>query len=337
MDPLPIVFIAVIVVLLFVTGWFSGCETAIESCNQFKFRVKANDGNKVAKLATRIIDKFDKNVINVLIGYNIASTIMSTVATVAFAMLLPENLNGIVNLLSTIVIAVLCYVFSDTLPKIIARASPDKYLTISVYPIIFFYYLFWPFIQLFHLISVGVKKVFKVKNESEFTEEDFSNTVDEFEDQGLLEEEDSEVIQAALEFDDITVKECFTPLEKMTCINIDGLTNSELNKILLDSKFSRIPIFSEDINNIIGILNVKQYFNEYMEDKHVSVPSILNEVYFIEPNTMIDDLFEGFKKHRTHLAIVKQNDKVLGMITMDDILEELVGEISNIKKVEEDK
>ena len=331
MDPWQIV---VIVILLFVTAWFSGCETAISSCNQFKFRVLANDGNKTAKYATKIIDKFDNNVISVLIGYNISSTVMSTLATVMFVAFLPSEL---VNLVSTIVIAVLCYVFSDTLPKIVARAAPDTYLKISVYPMIFFYYLFWPLIQLFALISKGVKKLFKVKEDISFTEEDFSNTVDSFEDEGYLEEEESDVIQNALEFDDITVKECFTPIEKMTCINIDGLSNEDLNKILLESKFSRIPIYSEEINNIIGVLNVKQYFNEYMEDKHVSVPSILNDVYFITPNTMIDDLFEGFKKHRTHLAIVKQNDKVLGMITMDDVLEELVGELSSIKKVEEEK
>ena len=331
MDPWQIV---VIVILLFVTAWFSGCETAISSCNQFKFRVLANDGDKHAKYATKIIDKFDNNVISVLIGYNISSTIMSTLATVMFVAFLPSEF---VNLVSTIVIAVLCYVFSDTLPKIIARAAPDTYLKISVYPMIFFYYLFWPLIQFFALISKGVKKLFKVKEDVSFTEEDFSNTVDSFEDEGYLEEEESDVIQNALEFDDITVKECFTPLEKMTCINIDGLSNEDLNKILLESKFSRIPVYSEEINNIIGVLNVKQYFNEYMEDKHVSVPSILNEVYFITPNTMIDDLFEGFKKHRTHLAIVKQNDKILGMITMDDVLEELVGELSSIKKVEEEK
>ena len=331
MDPWQIV---VIVILLFVTAWFSGCETAISSCNQFKFRVLANDGNKTAKYATKIIDKFDNNVISVLIGYNISSTVMSTLATVMFVAFLPSEL---VNLVSTIVIAVLCYVFSDTLPKIVARAAPDTYLKISVYPMIFFYYLFWPLIQLFALISKGVKKLFKVKEDISFTEEDFSNTVDSFEDEGYLEEEESDVIQNALEFDDITVKECFTSIEKMTCINIDGLSNDDLNKILLESKFSRIPVYSEEINNIIGVLNVKQYFNEYMEDKHVSVPSILNDVYFITPNTMIDDLFEGFKKHRTHLAIVKQNDKVLGMITMDDVLEELVGELSSIKKVEEEK
>ena len=331
MDPLPIVFI---VVLLVITGWFSGCETAISSCNQFKLRVRANDGSKTAKYAIKFIDKFDKSVISVLIGYNISSTIMSTLATAMFIVFLPSHL---VNLVSTIVIAVLCYVFSDTLPKIVARAAPDTYLTLSVYPMIFFYYLFWPLTQFFNLVSKLVKKIFKVKEDVTITEEDFSNTVENLEETGALEEEESDVIQNALEFDDITVKECFTPVEKMTCICIDGLTNVEMNKILLDSKFSRIPIYSENIDNIIGVLNVKQYFNEYMEDKHVSIPSILNEPYFISPSTMIDDLFEGFKKHRTHLAIVKQNDKVLGMITMDDVLEELVGELTTTKSQEEDK
>ena len=167
MDPLPIVFI---VVLLVITGWFSGCETAISSCNQFKLRVRANDGSKTAKYAIKFIDKFDKSVISVLIGYNISSTIMSTLATAMFIVFLPSHL---VNLVSTIVIAVLCYVFSDTLPKIVARAAPDTYLTLSVYPMIFFYYLFWPLTQFFNLVSKLVKKIFKVKEDVTITEEDY--------------------------------------------------------------------------------------------------------------------------------------------------------------------
>lgn len=326
--------ILLIVILLVLTAFFSGAETAIESCNQFKFRVKANEGNKNAKLVVKTIDKFSENIISVLIGYNVTSTIMSTVSTVLFVTFAGD----LANVLSTVVIAVCCYIFSDTLPKIVARTVPDKYLSFSVYPLFLAYYLFFPLIKFFALVSNLFKKMLKIKEDVTLTEEDFSNVVDFLEDEGKLDEDETDVIQNALEFDDITVKECFTPKSKMSMINIEGATNQEVNEMLLKSEFSRLPVYEGDEDNIIGILNVKQYFNEYMEDKHVSIPSILNDVYFIEPNTMIDDLFEGFKKNKTHIAIVRSKEgKVLGMITMDDVLEELVGEMTSTNLVKEVK
>lgn len=314
-----------IVLMLILTAWYSGAETAIESCNQFKFKVKANEGNKTAKYACKIIEKFNDNVISVLIGYNITSTVMSTISTVVFALYVNAEL---VNIVSTAVISILCYVFSDTLPKIIARSSPDKYLTFSVYPMIVSYFLFYPLIKFFGFVSWLIKKTFRIKEDITLTQEDFANYVDSIEDKGEIDEEESDIIQNTLDFADTTVKECFTPANKMTMINIDKISNQKLNELLLDSKYSRIPLYVKNKNNIVGILNVKKYFNEYINDKHVNIMSIVNEPYFIEPNTKIDTLFEGFKKNRTHIAIVKQNGKVLGMITMDDVLEELVGEIS---------
>lgn len=321
-----------ILVLTILTAFFSGAETAIESCNQFKFKVKAGEGSRTAKLVIKIINKFDEQIISVLVGYNIVTTIISTVATIVFSAYLKAE--WIVNLVSTIVITILIYIFGDTLPKIVAKRAPDTYLTLFAYPLMFFYYVFYIVNKLFYYLSLGVKKLFKIKKDVTLTEEDFSNFVDEVEEDGKLDEDETDIILNSLDFLETDVKQCFTPANKMEMIDIDNITNEMLNGKLLNSNFSRMPVYKKDKNNIVGILTVKKYFNEYMKDKHVSISSILSKPYFVDPNTKLDDLFEGFNKFHTHIAIVKNKNIVVGMVTMDDLLEELVGQNENVSNVE---
>ena len=295
-----------ILVLTILTAFFSGAETAIESCNQFKFKVKAGEGSRTAKLVIKIINKFDEQIISVLVGYNIVTTIISTVATIVFSAYLKAE--WIVNLVSTIVITILIYIFGDNVFYIVNK--------------------------LFYYLSLGVKKLFKIKKDVTLTEEDFSNFVDEVEEDGKLDEDETDIILNSLDFLETDVKQCFTPANKMEMIDIDNITNEMLNEKLLNSNFSRIPVYKKDKNNIVGILTVKKYFNEYMKDKHVSISSILSRPYFVDPNTKLDDLFEGFNKFHTHIAIVKNKNIVVGMVTMDDLLEELVGQNENVSNVE---
>ena len=249
-DPNPLVHLwwILILFLILLTAFFSGAETAMESCNKFKFKVKASEGSRSAKLVVKILNKFDENLISVLVGYNVVTTIISTIATIYFTYIIAPEF---VNLASTIIISVLVYLFGDTLPKICARYAPDTFIKLSSYLLVLF---------------------------------------------------------------------------KMEMIDLNNLSNEKLNQLLLNSNYSRIPMYYKNRNNIVGILTVKKYFNAYIEDKHVNIESILNQPYFVDSNATIDSIFEGFNKNRTHLAIVKNKDTVVGMVTMDDLLEELVGE-----------
>lgn len=331
-DPLSNLWWILIAFLTIVTAFFSGAETAIESCNQFKFKVIASEGNRIGKTVVKIINKFDESIISVLIGYNIVTTIISTLSTIIFLSYFNQD-EVLANLISTISISILIYIFGDTLPKIVARKAPDTYMKLGAYFLMFFYYLFYPVIKFFYFISWCIKKIFKIKKDITLTEDDLSNYIEEVEEHGKLDEDESDIIQNSIDFLDTSVKECLTSFSKMEMINLENLSNEDLNKILLNSKYSRIPVYEKNKNNIIGILTVKKYFNAYMEDKHVNVYSILNKPYFVSSNTTLDDLFEGFNKFHTHIAIVKNQDKVIGMVTMDDLLEELVGEneINNVK------
>ena len=330
-EPLSWIIIAICVLLHF---FFSASETALSCCNRFKMQVKADDGSRSAKLVIKVLNKFDRALTAVLIGSNIVAIAASTVSTVLFLRLFMNSgmADFSISLISSIVISLLIYALGDALPKTIARAIPDTISTIVIYPI---YGILWfltyiiPITLLFEQFTKLIDKIFKVKNDSHFTEEDFEMTVDKVTDEGVLEEEQAEIIQSALEFVDTNVKEVLTPKDRIFFFFFNGLTHEKLKDILIHTNYSRIPIYDEEFDNIIGVLHIKSYFHAIKQRSNASIRKMLQKPYFISSNVMIDDLFNGFKKHHTHIAIVRdKNKKVIGMVTMEDVLEELVSDIS---------
>ena len=171
-------------------------------------------------------------------------------------------------------------------------------------------------------------KLFKVKEEESITADQFEDVIDDVTDEGVLEEETGEIIQSALEFADTNVKEVLTPREKIFALDINGLSSDKLFDVLENTSFSRIPIYKHTIDNIISVLHVKIFFKQYMQKKDIRISKTLQKPYFVSSKIMIDDLFNGFKKKKTHIAFVRDNKmRVIGMVTMDDVLEELVGNI----------
>lgn len=326
--PISWLIIIICVVLHF---FFSACETALSCCNRFKFQVAADEGNKTAKVVLKVSEKFDRTLMTVLIGSNIVAIIISAVSTLLFLNILFKSglNNSVISLISSIAMALLVYIFGDALPKTIARAIPDTISKIFIWPVYILTLLLTPITIIFDGLAKLIEKIFKVKNDETFTEEDFENVVENVTDEGVLEEEQSEIIQSALEFVDTNVKEVFTPKEKIFALDIRELTHEKLRSILMTTKYSRIPIFDREFDNFIGVLHVKTYFKEITKNPNVSIRKILQKPYFVTSSIMIDDLFNGFKKHHTHLALVRDNKKhVIGMVTMEDVLEELVSDIS---------
>ena len=191
--------------------------------------------------------------------------------------------------------------------------------------------LLFPITWIFEKLTKLIEKAFKVKDEAQFDEEDFENVVEKVSDEGILEEEQSDIIQSALEFADTNVKEVLTPRNKIFALDIRNLDKEKLNKIILDTNYSRIPIYDGNIDNIIGVLRIKTYLSAYLRNPNVSLKKKLEKPYFVSSKIMIDDLFNGFKKHHTHIAFVRDNNKrIIGMVTMDDVLEELVSDIAEV-------
>lgn len=327
----PLILWIIIVVLLLLVCFFSGAETALACCNRFKISAEAENGKKYAKTLLKILDNYNRALTTVLIGNNVVAIAISAIATTLFVYYFKDTSISeyVAGLISSIIITFAVFVIGDTLPKTIARNIPNTLSRICTYPIYFLMILFFPVTYLFDKGLVLMEKLFKVKDEEELTEEDFSDTLEKASEEDMIDEDQAEIVQSTLDYLDTNVRQVSTPKSKMFAIDIKDLNHEKLQKILLETNFSRIPVYDKVFDNMIGVLVVRIYLEEYALDPHVSIRSILQKPYFISNNVMIDDLFKGFKKHHTHLAFVRnKNMKVTGMVTMEDILEEIVSDIS---------
>ena len=329
--PDPAISWIIIAILLILICFFSGAETAFACCNRFKVQVAADDGKKYAKVLLKILDNYNRALTTVLIGNNVIAIAMSSIAATLFIYYFQATTIGeyAASLISSIIITFVVFVFGDTLPKTIARSIPDTLSKYFAYPIYGLMILFTPLTLLFDGGTKLVDKMLKLKGEEEITEEEFSDAVEKASEEDMIDEDQAEIVQSTLDFLDTNVGKVFTPRSKMYAIDIADMTHDELQAILAKTRFSRIPVYDKEFDNMIGVLVVRIYLEEYSKDPHVSIRSILQRPYYVNKNVMIDDLFKGFKKHHTHLAFVRnENKKIIGMVTMEDILEEIVSDIS---------
>ena len=320
--------------------FFSAAETALACANRFKMQVEADEGKKSARLVLRVCEKYDRALIAVLIGTNIVAIIAAAISVVLFQQLFASTgwMDDTVSLISSIVISLLIYILGDALPKTIARSIPDTMSKLLVYPTYWFMLLLFPITWVMEKLTKLIERIFKVKGDTQFNEEDFESVVENAEDEGIIEEEQSDIIQSALEFADTNVKEVLTPRNKIFALDIRELDKEKLHKIILETNYSRIPIYDGNIDNMIGVLRIKNYLSAYLRNPNVSIKKKLQKPYFVSTNIMIDDLFDGFKRNHTHIAIVRdKNKRVVGMVTMDDVLEELVEDISEPSQVKGNK
>ena len=321
----------IIIILIAFHFFFSGAETSFACCNKFKMQVKADEGSKTAKILLKIVDKYDRALTIILIGNNVVAIALSAVSTILFLSYFGST--GIaettISLISSIVMTFIVYILGDTLPKTIARAIPDTLSLVFAYPIYALMIAFFPITVVF---EGGVKltaKIFRLKDEEEFTEEDLIDEIEKASEEEMIDEEQAEIVQSTMDYLDTNVKEVLTPRSAIFALNIRDLTHDSLQKIIVNTNYSRIPVYDKVFDNMIGILNVKIYFEEYVKDPHISIRSILQKPYFVTTKIMIDDLFHGFRKHRTHIALVRDNrNSIVGMVTMEDVLEEIVSDIS---------
>ena len=320
--------------------FFSAGETALACANRFKMQVEADDGKKSARLVLHVCEKYDRALITVLIGSNIVSIVASAISTILFYHLLSNSglVNDTISLISSVVISLLIYIIGDALPKTIARSIPDTISKAFVYPIYGLMLILFPVTFAFEKLTRLIERVFKVKEETTFDEEDFENVVEKVSDEGIIEEEQGDIIQSALDFADTNVKEVLTPRKRIYALDIRTLDKEKLHQIILETNYSRIPIYEGNFDNMIGILHIKTYLSAYLRNPNISIKKKLQKPYFVSSNIMIDDLFNGFKRHHTHIALVRdKNKKIVGMVTMDDVLEELVSDISEPSQMKGNK
>ena len=312
-----------ILVLLILSAFFAGTETAFSYCNRHRLKVYADDGKKSAKVALYIFERFEGALITTLIGTNVAHIALSVVTTIMCI----NVFGNIGSLLATIISTLLVFFFGDMIPKNIAQANSEKWCMSTSFLVCALYFILYPLSLFFRLIIKFIRLFIRKKDEDIFTEDDFQDVVERIEEEGAIDEEESDIIQNAVDFGDITVKEVYTKKENIVALDIKKCKTEYVKKFISENHFSRIPIYEGTIDNVIGVLHVRTYLHALFKNKKTTVRSVMMKPYIISPRMSIDDLFDGFKKNKTHIAIIKAGKKTLGMVTMQDILEELVGNI----------
>lgn len=313
--------ILILVVLLFFSGFFSSAETALFSISKVKARHIGKMKGQTNLLIMRMKEDPHRLLATILIGNNLVNIGGSSLAT-AFALnLFPDKAVGIV----TGVMTFLILVFGEILPKSIATRNNILISQIVIFPIFWLSILFYPLIKFLDFIP---KLTGKIKKTPTGTEEELMTFVEVVEEEGEIKEEEKELIHNIFEFDDTNAYEIMTPRADMYVIDVDEeLRVGEIIK----SGFSRIPVIRGDIDHVVGILNIKDLFMRQTTcSEPLNVRELMHPPYFVPENKKLDSLLRQFKRRKSHLAIVvDEHGGVAGLITLEDVLEEIVGEISD--------
>lgn len=323
MDPLPLTIIIVVLILL--SGFFSGTETAYSCANKIKLKSMVMLGKKNAKAVHKFADEsYDKLVTAILVGNNIVNLSASALGTILFANLL--NGAAYSATVSTAVLTVVVLIFGEITPKYLASVYPEK-MCFVFYPLMqLFYWVLLPVCQIFDGFKLLLKKVFKLKKDEAVTDEELLSLVDEAEEDGTLKEDESELVRSALEFDDMKVEDILVPRVNVHAVE-ESTSMEEVREVFRKTGYSRLPVYKETIDNVIGLIHERDFYNGYVDGAKTITPFV-QDIVFTTEYTRISTLLKQLQKRKIHMAAVSDEyGGLVGIVTLEDVLEQLVGEI----------
>ena len=309
--------------LLMLSAFFSATETSYTTSNRIRLKSMADDGNAAAKRVLKLTENYDKFISTVLVGNNIVNIGSASIAAILFSRFFPEETAAAI---STVVMTLIILVFAETLPKSIAKVHAEKIAMALSRVVDIFAILFSPivFILMILIRLTGTKK--GVESPS-VTEDELKYIIESIEEEGILEESESNLVQSALDFDETTVQEIMTPRSNIVAISIHDEPDIILQKILKEG-YTRMPVYEDNIDSILGVINAKDVLTRVASGKRIALRSLVKPVAFAYLTMNISPLLNELRQNKTHLAVVVDDyGSTKGIVTMEDILEELVGEI----------
>ncbi len=316
--------ILVMAIMLVFSAYFSATETAFSSLNKTRVKTLADKGNKKAEAVLKLSDKYDKLLSTILIGNNIVNIVLSSICTVFFINLIMSQSLG--TTLATIVSTVAVLIFGEITPKSLAKESPERFAMFSAPIIKLLMVILTPFSAFFGGIKFLTSKIFKSKDDRRMTQDELLTLVDEVEQEGGIDKEESELLRSAIEFTDREASDILTPRTSLEAV-ADNLPNIEIAKVFEESGYSRIPVYNGSIDSIIGIIHQKDFYST-IQGTEKSIESIMKKPVYIPLSMKISDILKLLQKTKSHIAVVvDEYGGTMGIVTMEDILEELVGEI----------
>jgi CBS domain containing-hemolysin-like protein len=328
-----IAYICSIIVLIFISALFSGSEIALLTVNRLKLNNLIEEGSGKAKKILHLVEKPNRLITGILIGNNVTNILATSLTTSFASQLLPNN---IVVVVSTVVLTLVIVIFAEMFPKTVSNANSLKVSLLVYYPIIISLFLFSPLIWLFSRLNTLLLKLFRVTDSERLSlamnHNELKTVINLSQKEGLIHQEEQEMLKSVFEFSDTHVSEIMVPRVDMVCLDIeDGI--EEFLRLVRETGISRIPVYEEKPDNIIGVLFVKDIVRWIANNKtiqDVNIKSILRPVDFVPESKMIDQLFNEMRAKKSHIVmIVDEYGGISGLATLEDILEEIVGEIQD--------
>ena len=322
-----------IILCLLGSAFFSGTEIAYTSLNKLKLKQDSDNPSRTQKLVHYIYDHYDRALSTLLIGNNLVNIAATSLATV-LAVRLASNLAGRISdeeasSIVTVLMTILILIFGEITPKMIARRCSDSIAKIASYPLLILMILFFPAV----LVTTGfvnlISRLWVSKDGKKvtITEEEFENILDTVEDEGIIDVSDTELLQSALEFSDMDAGDILTPRIDVIGFEI-GQSLDDILRIINETQFSRYPVYDKTIDHVVGILFVKHLLQEMVDRKEITLESLILEPVFIPKSMRLDAIMNVFRQNRTHMVMVADEyGGISGIVTMEDVLEQLVGEI----------
>lgn len=332
MDDIPRSILILLLILL--GGCFAGSETALSYCNKLRMRKRAEDGDRRAERVVKTLDRFDKALSTILIGTNVCYVFASSFAAVLFV----RWMGTVGAVVSTAVLTLLIFFFAETIPKNVARTNADAYAAVCAPPLSVLMVILSPLTALFSGLGWVVKRLLPEEEEQpSITEDEFTTIIDSIQEEGLMEPEETKLIKSAVEFSDRTAGEAMTPLRDMVAVSINEDAEA-IRSLILKEKYSRIPVYAGSPDRIVGVLQARDFLWLSLNHETPDISALMKLPYNVPPEIPLNELFEGLGRRRTHMAIVTDaRGSALGFVTMEDILEELVGEIYDEDDASEQK
>ena len=332
MDTVPRLPYLWVIVLLFIAAYFAVTETAISSASRNKIKLASDRGDQRADNALYVLDNFDRAITTILICTNIVHIAAAAIVTVSVQKLYG---NAYVSL-STLIMTVLVFFFGEMLPKSLAKKYSNRFTLSNCGLLKALMIILKPLSFALSKIGDLASRLTKAEPEPSVTEDELHDIIEDMTEEGTLEEDEGELLQSAIEFGEITVKNIMTPIDRVDAINLES-SPEEILEIIKSQTHSRLPVYRVDLNHIIGILQIRNFIRAYLTDKRsINIEELLSKPLFINQDLKIDDLLPIMAEHGFTLAVAHDgNSHSMGVVSVEDILEELVGEIWDEDEIKE--
>ena len=324
MNPDMIPSLVAMLICITMSAYFSATETAFSSLNKTRLKALAEKGDKRAALTYRLAEDYDKLISTILIGNNVVNISLSSIGTLLFVDLLKGA--DYAATVSTAVITVVVLIFGEITPKSVAKDFPEKFAMFSAPIINVFIVVLTPLNFLFSMWKKLVGKIFKGEEDAGMSQEELLLLVDEVQQDGSIDENEGELLRNAIEFGDLEAQDILTHRVDLEAVPIDA-TKEEVAALFTESRFSRLLVYEDSIDKIVGVIHQKNFY-EGTGINPAPLQEIMTEPLYIHQTEKVDDLLQLLRNNKSHIAIViDEYGGTLGIVTMEDILEELVGEI----------